>query len=233
MALAFAVPRDQDGGRSTGGGKFDSVRDEIRDHLSDARRVRVDEHRLAPEGSSPGGRRCFRSAPDCLRSRAARPAGGPGLSAKLNLVSRDTRDVEKIVHHAGEVIDLSMDDPAGVGGRIAPGSTVLEDVEAGSHCRQRVAELVRQHGDELTLAAVRFAQLIDQASLRRDVVAHRQDLLDIAVRADEGNDRPLADHLLLSPSGLELVGLTLARLQGARGVFSEGLPNHRRPISGP
>ena len=156
-----------------------------------------------------------------------------GLSAKLNLVSLDTRDVEKIVHHPGEVLDLSIDDPAGVGGRAASRNTVLENVEAGSYCRQRVAELVRQHGDELSLAAVRFAQLIDQASLRRDVVADRQESWTSPSWPMRGNHSPLADHHLPRLSGLELVGLTLACLQGARGVFSEGLPDHRRPDSGP
>ena len=109
---------------------------------------------------------------------------------------------------------------------------MLEDVDAGLHGRQRVAELVRQHSDELTFAPVRFAELIDQASLGRDVVANRQDLLDFALLAGERNDRPLADHHLLALTGLELVGLTLASLQGAFGVFPERLPDHRRPDLG-
>ena len=48
---------------------------------------------------------------------------------------------------------------------------MLEDVDARLHCRKRVAELVRQDGDELTFAPIRFAELLDQASLGRDVVA--------------------------------------------------------------
>ena len=66
-----------------------------------------------------------------------------------------------------------------------PGGTAIEDEQAVADRRERVAQLVRQHRQELVLAAVGVAQILDQSLAlrclrlaRRDVAIRLQDAID-------------------------------------------------------
>ena len=101
------------------------------------------------------------------------------LPAELNLVLGDARDVEQTIDHPDQVTDLPVDDLGRPHGRLVARGEVFEHVEVRSDRGQRIAQLMREHGDESALALVGLAQLIDQATLGGDVVAHRQDLADL------------------------------------------------------
>src|SRR4029077_11599116 len=83
------------------------------------------------------------------------------LSLELYLALGNARDVEQVVHHPDEVPDLPIDDVPRAGRQRGARLTLLEDVEAGSYRGQRVAQLVREQGDELALATIGLAQLVD------------------------------------------------------------------------
>ena len=100
---------------------------------------------------------------------------------------------------------------------------MLEDVEGGANRRQGVAQLVREDGDELALAAIGLAQLVDQVPLGGDVLAHHQQLVHLTVRAEQRNDGPLPDEGGPSRQLVgELVGLPFAGLDGAFAVLAKG-----------
>nr|GEU28230.1 hypothetical protein [Tanacetum cinerariifolium] len=81
------------------------------------------------------------------------------LGMQLHQAARDARDIEQIVHQRGHVHHLAADDLAGLAdaGVVQPGH--LQQVGGGADRRQRVAQLVRQHRQELVLALVRVGQL--------------------------------------------------------------------------
>ena len=59
---------------------------------------------------------------------------------------------------------------------LGPGRHALEHEQAGLDPGERVAQLVREHRDEIALAAIGDADLLEPLPLRGDVVAHREDL---------------------------------------------------------
>ena len=61
---------------------------------------------------------------------------------QLNLVARDARDVEQVVHQARELADLSVDDIEGVLGLLTTRVRAAENVQAVANGRERVAQLV-------------------------------------------------------------------------------------------
>ena len=73
------------------------------------------------------------------------------LLAQQDLAPRDPGDVEQIVHQAGEVADLALHGGAGALRLALGGLGHAEQVEAVADRRQRVAQLVREHGQELVL----------------------------------------------------------------------------------
>ena len=93
------------------------------------------------------------------------------LAAQLDLARGDARDVEQIVDHAREVRDLALDDAplARIGRLVAP----RHDLERGDDRRERVAQLVAEHGEELVLGAVRdlgLAQRVPRLAEQAHVV---------------------------------------------------------------
>ena len=102
------------------------------------------------------------------------------FALKLDLVSRDPGDIQKIVDQSGELIDLSLDDGLGPARLVTPRSCAAQDVQAVLDGSQRVAQLVGQHGKKLVLALIGPGEL---------EVGHPQGLLGLlhGREVDRGN----------------------------------------------
>ena len=112
-----------------------------------------------------------------IRGRTAstaggRPRRGRRLAAELDLAPADPRDVQQVVDQPCQVADLAIDDLlAQSRGSSAPGlpQRAATALRIG---RQRIAQLVGQHGQELVLAAVGL--LAARASASRRSVTSRK-----------------------------------------------------------
>ena len=95
------------------------------------------------------------------------------LPAKIDLPSGNARDVQQVVHEADQMPNLPIDDRALLRG--AAVAAKRHQLKGGENRRQRVPQLVSQHGEELVLRPVgRFggrAQMIHLVA-RRDLVGH-------------------------------------------------------------
>ena len=93
--------------------------------------------------------------------RALHQAGQLAHAAlQLNLPGGDARDVQQVVHQAHHVPDLPLHHPSHPLHRVAAVAAEPNQLEAGADRRQRIAQLVRQHGQELVLPPVAFEQLL-------------------------------------------------------------------------
>ena len=75
----------------------------------------------------------------------------------LELAAADPRDVEEIVDETRELIALAVDDPLNASRRLFPRRRMGQDVRGIANRGEWVAQLVREHGEELVLAAVGLA----------------------------------------------------------------------------
>jgi hypothetical protein len=80
------------------------------------------------------------------------------LALELDLAARDPRDVEQVVDQPRHVRDLALDDRARVDRLLAVRLDVIEDEQAAADRAEWVAQLVREHREEIVLAAARLAQ---------------------------------------------------------------------------
>ena len=80
------------------------------------------------------------------------------LALQLHLAAGDPRHVEEVVDEPGQVGDLPLDDLPGPLRLLAAGHRAAEDVEAVSDRRERIAQLVGEHRQELGLAPVGLGQ---------------------------------------------------------------------------
>ena len=90
----------------------------------------------------------------------------------------DARDVEQVVDHAREVRDLALDD-AGAR-RVARAVAARHHLERGDDRRERIAQLVAEHREELVLRAVRdlgLAQRVARLAEQADVVERERGAL--------------------------------------------------------
>jgi hypothetical protein len=89
-------------------------------------------------------------------------AGNDGLEVdrlhlQVHQPTRHARDIEQVVHEFGHVLDLATDHLArGMDARGVRGEH--QQLRRGADRGQRVAQFVRQHGEELVLATVGFTQ---------------------------------------------------------------------------
>ena len=92
----------------------------------------------------------------CACATTARRSSGSRLQRDLALA--DARDVEQVLDQARQLRDLAVGDVGGPGqlrlGRREP----ADHLERGADRRERVAQLVREHRQELVLAPVRLLQ---------------------------------------------------------------------------
>ena len=80
------------------------------------------------------------------------------LAAQIDVAARDARDVQQVVDQPREVLHLPLDHVARPGelriGQRAP----AHDLDRVADRRERIAQLVREHGEELVLVPVGFLQ---------------------------------------------------------------------------
>ena len=76
----------------------------------------------------------------------------------LELAVRDSCHVEEVVHEPREVPHLAGEDLVRSRRGLRVRALMIEDVEAAPDGRERVPQLVRQHGKELVLPPVRVPQ---------------------------------------------------------------------------
>ena len=74
--------------------------------------------------------------------------------SELDLASRDPGDVEQVVEQAGHVLDLPLRRSRAPDRAWRVVAVEADHLQGVTDRRQRVAELVRQHGQEFVLAAV-------------------------------------------------------------------------------
>ena len=92
------------------------------------------------------------------------------LGLQLQLAERDPADVEQVVDQAHQVAELSLAPWRGPPANASPSvGASCHDRDRVADRRQRIAQLVRQHRQELVLAPRRLAQLIGVALALGDV----------------------------------------------------------------
>ena len=126
------------GDPATGLGIFRRVREQIRDDLSDAQLVGVDQKAPARNGNRQAMRTLFEQWArhlDALVDDLGDFDGGP---FQLNLAPGNARDVEKVVDQVNEVTHLAFDDRAFAGGARVP-LAHFHELERGENRRERIA----------------------------------------------------------------------------------------------
>ena len=133
-----------------------SVAQEVADDLGEPCRVGVQPDRLGGQRDRESMRAGLGGRADHLDRLLDDGGEQHGLSPEGDLAVRDTRDVEQVVHQAGEVAHLSVRHVHEV---LAVGHVELEQVERGAQRGEGIAELVGQHREELVLATIGIGEL--------------------------------------------------------------------------
>jgi hypothetical protein len=122
------------------------------------------------------------------------------LDARLvqrQLAAGDARHVEQIVHQSSQVLDLTLDDPVLL---VAAHVRALPDqLECGHDGRQRVAQLVAEHGEKLVLGDAGYLRLAAGRGQLRDVVDHSRDALAVALFIAHGLTHEVEEAVLGRP----------------------------------
>jgi hypothetical protein len=132
------------------------IGEQVRYHLRHAHRIAV-----APQAGLNLG---FKMVGTLLEQRAGHLdrlaqhlRQGGAFDAQHDLAARDARDVEQVVHQAHQVLDLALDDLALA--RMGVLAAHAHQLQRGDDRRQRVAQLVAQHRQELVLGLAGRGQL--------------------------------------------------------------------------
>jgi hypothetical protein len=83
----------------------------------------------------------------------------------LDQATRDARDIEQVVDQRGQVADLAADDAAGLPDAVFVGGPESEQLRRRRDRRERIAQLVGEHCQELVLAPVLFLQRLVEAGV--------------------------------------------------------------------
>ncbi len=95
------------------------------------------------------------------------------LALELDLPPGDAGDVEQVVHQPRQVLHLPLEDAPLPLQQLRRAQA--HQLEAGEHRRERVAELVAQHGQELVLGPVRLLRRLTRPHQVRHVGGHHRD----------------------------------------------------------
>ena len=140
------------GDRTFGRRVLGRVRQQVRHHLLEPRRVGVEpsgpdvhgEHVL-PEAAGQAKR--LDGSPDQLRQLDA-------ACLERELSRARASDVLQVVHQLGHVPGLSLDHPAGAGGHLALAARPVEHLDRRADGPQWIPQLMPEHGEELILPPV-------------------------------------------------------------------------------
>ncbi len=123
---------------------------------------------------------CVDVRPARLHRRGDRPAHVDVLDLQLDLAARDARHVEQIVDQAHELLQLPPDHFARPRQALRIRALRLQHVDRVADRRERIAQLVREHRQELVLALVLVLDLAIEARIlqrrgapRSEVLRHR------------------------------------------------------------
>ena len=179
------------------------VGQEVRDHLRQARLVGFQaspaRRSLNIEVMAP----LLEQRASDLRRLGEDVADLHRLLAQLHLAAGDPRDVEQVVHQPDEVPGLALDhfllaqDPAV--------AAQLHQLERGEDRRERIAQLVAEHRQELVLGGAGSLRLLPRVPQR---------LLELVAALELGLQRPRA---LLQEADLEQALVAAVRLRIALG----------------
>ena len=147
--------RDAPAGR----GVLGRVVEQVAEHLDDAGGVGVEFNRLLRQMHLEVMAAGLDQGDGGLERHRHQRRQRHRLFFKFDLAARDAGDVEQVVHQVDQVAELAVHhaDQAVQGGRLGRGDA--QQVEAGADRRQRIAQFVRQGGEEFGLAVVRFRQV--------------------------------------------------------------------------
>jgi len=134
------------------------------------------------------------------------------LLAQREAAARDAADVEQVVDQARELVDLPVDHLAAPGHLWIELVLLAEDGDGVADRRQRIAQLVREHGEEIVLAPLGFAQRL----LGELAVVDIGDYRHPAVGGAGGVERRLGGDLHPAPAERAVLRQALV-LHGAAG----------------
>ena len=134
------------------------VVEHVREHLGEPGTVSEKGHRLGRQGdrqlmslSFDGAAAQFHRIANDLRELHR-------LLAQHDLSSRDPRDVEKVLDESDQLLQLPVHHLVNMSRVLDP--LIPEQIEPVSDRAQRIPELVREHGQEVVLHAVRAPELL-------------------------------------------------------------------------
>ena len=107
-----------------------------------------------------------------------------GSRCELDLAARDARDVEQVVDQARQVPHLALDDRALAFAGVD--AAQAHQLQRGQDRRQRVAQLVAEHGQELVLGAVGVFGACARPDQPGDVETDGGNPIDAALAVDSG-----------------------------------------------
>ena len=152
------------------------------------------------------------------------------LLLQEDLAPGDAGHVEQVVDDVHHMVDLAIDDRDRPASLVPVQSQALEHGDAASYRRQRVAQLVREHGHELVLVAALGAQrALSLRELARGQVVDRDERPGLGPRRRRAGEAHLelaafvAGHHQVH--ALALVRLATAREHSLQEV-GEGCPVH-------
>ena len=165
-------------------GELGGVGEQVADHLRQPHRIAVDPQRLLGHRQHRRRRPASHRRLRLLEGAHGNVAQVDSLSVQLDLAGGDARDIEQVVDESRQVPDLALDDvPLRRGDSALP---ARHQLERGDDRRQRVAQLVAEHGQEFVLdAAGRFG--LREGRPRLGEQAH-------VVEREGGTARDLADE---------------------------------------
>ena len=143
---------------AAGGGVFGGIVQQVGDRLRQPGQVAIELDLVGRQLQHQPVMAGFDPRPAGFdRALDHRPQRDP-LFLQPDLAAADARDVQQVVDQPDHVHQLTLDDGARPLRRRAVAGVLLENLQAGADRRQRVAQLVRQGGEEFVLGTAGLEQ---------------------------------------------------------------------------
>ena len=144
-----------------GSGVLGGVGEQVGDHLREARRVGVEhQRRRRPRRCAGGGGGCSSSGLGISTACATTPRRARRARVRSSILPRVMRETSsRSSTRRTRCVHLALDDRAARAGR-APSRAAVISSQRGDDRRERVAQLVAEHRQELVLGAVRALGLL-------------------------------------------------------------------------
>ncbi len=156
-----------------------AVVQQVAEHLRQARRIGFDIDRFVGQRHAQGVLSGLGQRPRCFQRLLQHRGQLDRLRAQFEPVVRDAVQVEQVVDQSHQLRQLALHRVARTLHQGAIVAGAFHHRERVAQRRQRVAQLVRQRGQELVLAPIRLGEAVGQAAqlglglaLPRDVARH-------------------------------------------------------------